>query len=308
MLARPNNQTKRFSNFLKISLILVTLGFFSYKFVLPVFETYTLSGSLLGTATLSAPTATPHPSFEDLSLRIQSLLLENKVEGSVVLIELGGNDPQSWSWQAEKQFIAASTYKLPLLMREAEILALGETKTSDQLCFQGRDYEPGYFGDYAPGKCYSRAELARRAGKFSDNTAAHILVRYAGGDTELNRYTKEHGAVGSKFYDPNTTTCNDLAKLWQSEYQGNAGGKTAQDYLYPYLTNTYFEAGIPAGLPSGVKVIHKIGILGSTIIDAALVLKGPSGDYILSICTKGTGGWGILAKISQVVWEFEKLR
>ena len=253
----------------------------------------------------------PHPSFDGLQHKVQRLLDDAGASGGVSLIELGSRGPQSWSYQGDQQFAAASTYKLPLLMQEAQNVASGRWHGTDLLCYQDGDWEDGYYSDYQEGFCLSRSQLGHRVGKASDNTAAHIMIRYDGGSSSLNSYARAHGTQHSAFYDPNTTTAGDLARLWANEATGRAGGRQAQQYLYPMLTRTAYEQGIPAGVPSKTTVVHKIGILGGVVNDAALVLGGPGGAYVLAICTDGPGsdaGWTLLADVSRAVWQFEATR
>ncbi|MBO0683940.1 MAG: serine hydrolase [Candidatus Dormibacteraeota bacterium] len=250
----------------------------------------------------------PHPSFAGLGAEVDQLLQEAGGAGGITLIELGGRDPRSWSLNGDQTFVAASTYKQPLLMMDAELVAGGRAGPDDSLCYEDDDWEDGYFGDYVDGACYSRSELERRVGEYSDNTAAHILVRYDGGPDALNAYASAHGATESDFYVANTTTSDDLARLWANEAAGQAGGTAAQKYLYPLLTDTDFEDGIPAGVPSGVTVVHKVGFLDSDLNDSALVTSGPAGAYALAICTDGPASWSLLASISQAVWTFEATR
>ena len=118
------------------------------------------------------------------------------------------------------------------------------------------------------------------------------------------------GAAASKFFLPNTTTTNDLANLWSAEARGDAGGAVAQKWLYPLLTNTYWESGIPAGTPRA-PVVHKVGYNGKSINDAALVVRGPKGAYVLTMCTYGPGsaaGWNVVSKMANRVWLFEAAR
>ena len=267
----------------------------------------------LSSAAPAAPGAagTPRPSFTGLQAAVAQLAGSAGATAGVTLTELGGPNPQTWSLNGDETFTAASTYKLPLLMEEAENVGAGRWHGTDSLCYQDSDWEDGYYGDYQNGVCMSRSQLEHRVGLNSDNTAAHILVRYGGGGSALNKYAQAHGAKQSAFYDPNTTTTNDLARLWADEAAGHAGGRAAQQYLYPMLTHTSYEDGIPAGVPSGTTVVHKIGILDSVVNDAALVPKGPHGAYVLTICTQGPGGdagWKLLADISHIVWQFEASR
>jgi beta-lactamase class A len=227
----------------------------------------------------------------------------------MALVELGGKDAVTWSYQGDVQVVAASTYKLPLLMAEAQGIADGTLNGSDQLCYLDEDYQDGYYQDYLSGACYTRDFLALRAGQQSDNTAAHILVRYLGGADALNAYARAHGAQSSSFFDANVTTANDLARLWVSEASGAAGGQAAQAWLYPLLMNTAYEAGIPAGL-SGATVVHKVGMIDDVVSDAALI-NGPHGLYVLIVCTAWIGGdhaWALIAQISAEVSQLEAAR
>jgi beta-lactamase class A len=260
------------------------------------------SPTAVPTATLTpAPTPTPR-SFDALESGVDGIFQSAGAEGGVSLIELGTG--QQWSSNGDESFVAASTYKLPLLMEDAQDIAAGAASASDELCYDPSDWEDGWFSDYEPGDCYTRGELDERVGEYSDNTAAHILVRYDGGGDALNAYARAHGATESEFWDPNVTTTGDLARLWQDEAAGHAGGTAAQRYLYPLLTDTAFEDGIPAGVPSGTTVVHKIGILDSAVNDAALVQNGPRGAYVLTVCTDG-GTWSTIADVSRAVSHFE---
>jgi beta-lactamase class A len=249
------------------------------------------------------------PSVAVLAADLTKIVRAAGAHASVSLIDLGGNRPQTWSLMGDVRWTAASTYKLPVLMDEAQGIANGRLHGSDRLCYQASDYEVGYFHDYYPGECFKRDVLAQRIGRYSDNTAAHILVRYLGGGSALNAYARSMGATESQFYDTNTTTSSDLSRLWQSEARGKAGGQAAQRWLYPILTKTYYEAGIPAGTPSA-PVIHKIGSIYTNLHDAALVANGPHGAYILVICSNGgaKGGWPLLARLAKRVWQFESAR
>jgi beta-lactamase class A len=273
--------------------------------------------SLLPPVTSANDAATPvpaparQPAFDDLRQSVARLLGSAGATGAVTLAELGGDSRQTWSLNGDQEFVAASTYKLPLLMEEAQKVTAGTWHGTDSLCYQDGDWEDGYYSDYDTSTCMSRSQLEHRVGLNSDNTAAHMLVRYAGGTAALNSYARAHGAQRSTFYVPNTTTTNDLARLLVDESESRAGGRSAQQYLYPMLTHTSYESGIPAGVPPGTVVVHKIGVLDGQVNDVALVPGGPHGPYVLAICTQGPGGdagWKLLADISRVTWQLESAR
>jgi len=229
---------------------------------------------------------------------------------SVTVVELGGLDRLTWSLDGGAVFTAASTYKLVALMMEAQNIASGSTDPNGLVCYQDSDYEAGWFDDYAAGECFTRNELASRAAQQSDNTAGHMLVRDVGGVDALNAWAASVGTTDSAFSDPNTTTAADLAVLWTAEAKGNLGGASAQAWLYPLLTGTTTEAGVPAGV-SGSTVVHKTGAIDAVENDAALVTAGPDGAYVLVVMTDGLGGaagWGLIGSISATVWQEEQSR
>jgi beta-lactamase class A len=220
---------------------------------------------------------------------IDSLIASSGGVAGVTLIELGGIDPISWSVNSTEVFTA---------------------DPNGVVCFEAADYESGWFDDYEVGTCFTRNELAVRAGVYSDNTAGHMLVRDVGGAEVLNAWAASIGATSSQFFDGNTTTAADLAALWDAEAQGSLGGAAAQAWLYPMLTGTRTESGVPAGV-GGATVVHKTGSLDLVENDAALVTSGPDGAYVLTVMTDGLGGaagWQLISGISATVWRFEAAR
>jgi beta-lactamase class A len=259
-----------------------------------------------------APAALPtHPSFGPLAQTVGRIVAASGGQVGVSLIELGGSLPTNWSAGGSAQMDAASTYKLPALMDEAQLFAANRMNPAGDVCFTDSDWEDGWFTDYSAGDCFSRAELVNRAGIYSDNTAGHMLVRDLGGAGALNTYAASLGALDSNFFDVNTTTSDDLARLLAAEATGKAGGAAAQAWLYPNLSNSRYEAGIPAGVPAGTTIVHKTGELGPEVNDAAIVSGGKNGLYVLAVMTDGPGGdaaWSVIAQISAAVWAYEAAR
>ncbi|TMC75641.1 MAG: hypothetical protein E6J08_14965, partial [Chloroflexi bacterium] len=109
-----------------------------------------------------------------LTAAVEPLVQEAGGAVGIALIELGGATPLVWSYNGSEVFTAASTYKLAALMMEAQNIAAGQTNPDGLVCYEADDYEAGWFDDYADGKCFTRSELAQRAGHYSDNTAGHM--------------------------------------------------------------------------------------------------------------------------------------
>jgi beta-lactamase class A len=272
------------------------------------------------TATVATPSSEPTvvavattPAARDaatLAAAVAALVASGGASVGVSVTELGGTLPLSWSSNGGTVFTAASTYKLAALMIEAQRIAAGTTDPNGLVYFEEADYEAGVFDDYSVGVGYARAELAYRAAHYSDNTAGHMLVRDIGGGVALNAWASALGATGSSFFDGNTTTASDLTALWVAEADGKLGGTAAQAWLYPLLTTTVYESGIPAGT-ANLTVVHKTGALDLTENDTALVLGAPSGAYVVTVLTDGlaeAGGTALIASIAAVIEKFEMAR
>lgn len=252
-------------------------------------------------------TALAPSGLDQLRADLSSLAAASGGTVGISLQELSGPRRTSLSIGGNQVFYAASAYKLPLLMAEAQLIVTGQAGAADTLCYDPSDQEDGWFTDYNPGSCFSRQELAQRVGLDSDNTAAHILVRYLGGPDALNAYARSFGMTGSAFWIPNTTTPDDLAAAWTNEALGRLGGTAALQWLTPMLTHTISEQGIPAGVPGGVTVAHKVGTYNGSENDSAYVSNGAI-TYVLSVAVDGIdegAGWNTIAQISARIWRYE---
>jgi beta-lactamase class A len=256
---------------------------------------------------LARPSPPPPSPDPNLSAKLNAIIAASDARVAVTVVDLGARPVTRVDIDGSDTFVAASTYKLPLLMANAENIANGVYRPSDRLCYKASEGEDGWFDDYDSGDCFTRQTLALRSGHYSDNTASHMLLDNLGGGGVLNAYALKHGATHSAFFVPNQTCSADLAALLVREATGAAGGQAAKDWLYPLLTQTAFEAGIPAGVPAGVTVVHKVGAVDGTVNDAALVI-GPKRSYVLVVMTDLLGGdaaYSLIAQISSAVWAAE---
>jgi len=187
--------------------------------------------------------------FDQLRSDLETMAARSGARVGISLQELSGPRRNNLSVGGGATFTAASAYKVPLLMAQAQQIASGQARGADVLCFDPGDAEDGWFDDYGLGSCFTRDELSLRAGRYSDNTAARILVRYLGGADALNAYAKSIGMTASVLWVPNTTTPDDLTAAWVNAALNRLGGAAARQWLFPLLTHTANERGIPAGVP-----------------------------------------------------------
>ena len=265
------------------------------------------------------PSAAPSPpvstvlaasAFDQLRTDLEAIAARSGARVGISLQELSGPRRNNLSLGGGATFTAASAYKVPLLMAEAQQIASGQARGADVLCFNPGDAEDGWFDDYDLGSCFTRDELSLRAGRYSDNTAARILVRYLGGADALNAYAKSIGMTASMLWVPNTTTPDDLRAAWVNAALGRLGGATSRQWLFPLLTHTVNEHGIPAGLPASATVVHKVGTLDGMENDSGYIVNGRS-SYVLSVAVDGIDenlGWSLIAQISTRIGQYESGR
>jgi beta-lactamase class A len=254
-----------------------------------------------------APKPTPKTLDGNLTAKLNGIISNSTARVAVTVVDLGAKPATRVDIGGTDDFEAGSTYKLPVLMANAENIASGAYKASDKICFKDDEGEDGWFDDYSSGSCFTRQTLAMRAGRYSDNTAGHMLVDNLGGGDALNVYAKRRGASQSTFFVPNQTCSSDLATLLVTEASGRAGGQAAQSWLYPLLTKTAFEQGIPAGVPPSVTIVHKVGAVDGVVADAGIVMA-PKGAYVIVVMTDLLGGdaaYSLIAQISSAVWSAE---
>src|SRR5439155_1682776 len=79
-----------------------------------------------------------------LTAAIEQLVQQSGASAGVSLVEIGGAIPFEWSFNGDAVFTAASTYKLAVLMMEAQKIASGKLALSRAGRHQGRGRQPGW--------------------------------------------------------------------------------------------------------------------------------------------------------------------
>lgn len=207
---------------------------------------------------------------------------------------------------------AASTMKIPVLIELGRRVESGELHWTDTLPVRNRFHsivDGSEFrldpADDSDSTLYAREghgvailELARLMIARSSNLATNLLIERLD-PTRVNATAHDLGADSiavlrgvedDKAYAlgrNNTTTARDLARLLDALARGRAAGPATTAVLLELLLAQEFNAGIPAGLPPGVRVAHKTGEITGITHDAAIVYPPARGPYVLVILTRG---------------------
>lgn len=216
-------------------------------------------------------------------------------------------------------FPAASLMKLPVILtlyQEAQLrqarLPAGQgsagqadfLETKYKLAQGDKRSGAGILQGKPAGTVYTYRQLAEFMGQYSDNTANNVLVKVLGA-AKIQQTIDDLGMKRTSFKDY-TTTPEDIGLFFRKLYQGNLVNQVNRDEILKFLTKTGFEDRIPAGVPEGVRVAHKIGTEIGVFSDAGIVFsEKPFVLVIMSKNAREAEALEILPQITQKVWEFE---
>ena len=191
----------------------------------------------------------------------------------VSMIELDGKKRRA-SYNGDKQFVTASTYKLFVAYSLMKQIDAGK-----------RDWD-------------SNAACFNKMISYSDNACAESFLNSLG----LNTVTKDIQAVGLKnstFMKSGGpfTTANDLTLLLGMIATGQNFSNVNQQRLIAAMKANVYRKGVPAG--ANGTVADKVGFLNGLLHDAAIVY-GPNGTYVLAIMTDGSS-WAAIADLTKQI-------
>jgi beta-lactamase class A len=105
----------------------------------------------------------------------------------------------------------------------------------------------------------------------------------------------------------NTTTAYDLMLLLKLIAENKFINKRASEKIAEILSSQRFNEGIPAGLPSTVRVAHKTGDITKHNHDAGIVYLPDRKPYVIVVLTKGIAqhrrSSKLIADISRAVYQ-----
>lgn len=205
----------------------------------------------------------------------------------VVIQEIGGRNRRA-EWQADKQFVTASTYKMFLAYAVLSKIEDGEIQAEQRTDM-----------DWTVDACLNEMIVN------STNPCAISLQNLVGWE-ETDRMV--HGAGFTDTHLNNNgggekyTTVRDEATFLQKLDAGVLLSEQGSKRLLDLLKRQIWRGGIPAGVPAGTVVANKVGFYNGWVHDVAIVY-GLKSTYVLAIMSKGGSDPGF-ADLSQRVYNF----
>lgn len=214
-----------------------------------------------------------------LQTELEELLADRKGRWGAVVHEPGSGETVAVG--SDQQFVAASIAKLPALLTLYRSAARGELNLDEKITIESQDvadYGTGELHKYPVGSSVTLRECAWYLVNQSDNTAWAMLNRRLGPEN-IRAELDEIGATGTNYEELNYLTTPDdvmlmLKKISDPEYTN----EQLSGEMLDAMTDTAFEDRIPAGLPAGTRVAHKIGSFEGSYGDGGVVFyKDESG-------------------------------
>lgn len=229
------------------------------------------------------PFAPHEKSAEDLLLIVDKHLEGKNGNWSVKVTEIEGSF--SAQIESEKQMPAASLIKLPVVASLYRQIEDGSLSLTDEYEIEKEDVRGGAGSlQYQPvGTKVSLGDLAFYCLNQSDNTAFTMARRILGDDL-IQKEISDLGMESTVLVNF-VTSAKDIDLFFQKLYRGQIT-KTHQDDFIKGLTKTAFETRIPAGIPEGVSVAHKVGTEAMVTADAGIVFV-PQKPFVLTILSEG---------------------
>ena len=206
-------------------------------------------------------------------------------------------------------YVAASVNKIPILAALYYYAEKGDIDLDEVITLQSadiQDYGTGSLRYERPGATYSIKTLAKLMIKQSDNTAAYILANHIIGYEKLQAIVNEWGLTQTDM-TVNKTSNKDMASLFRKIYENKITNKANTEEMLSFFKDTDFETRLPALLPKGVTVYHKIGSEVRNVHDVGIVTFGKVAYYIGVFTNEVTDepeAEKTIANISKLVYEY----
>jgi beta-lactamase class A len=207
---------------------------------------------------------------------------------------------------ADTSFVAASLYKLAVLLRVESLVDSGAISYEDTITIADSDVTVDGSNEY-PGTVLTVDQALEEMITYSDNGAALALVRLYGAHA-TNATLAAAGITGFHVAESDdqdhAVTARALGTFFDLLATHRLISAAASERMLARLERQTINDRLPRDLPPGVAVAHKTGDLVGLIHDAGLI-GTPSGPRIAVVLTSGgteADAQDLIARIGSLVY------
>jgi beta-lactamase class A len=250
------------------------------------------------------------PKLAAAQTQVEKRIADSHADVAIALRTLDGKS--SYFFHADDPFHAASTMKVPVMIELFHQVREGKLSLSDSLTIHNQfhsivdgspftldpadDSETDLYK--AEGQTRTISQLCDLMITVSSNLATNLIIEKLGVQNiratvhslDADGMQVLRGVEDNLAYKKglnNTTTARGLQVLLTAIAEGKAVDADSSRQMIEILERQHFNEGIPAGLPSGIKVAHKTGEITRIHHDAAIVFAAR--PFVLVILVGGIG-------------------
>lgn len=206
-------------------------------------------------------------------------------------------------------FVPASLVKIPTLAAVLDVVSRSEDQTLETILSitpSDIDTRSGSLDESAAGQSMTIGELATRFVHDSDNTSGNVLKHLI----SIDDLMEARAGMGIPPLDTEgaVITPKIYSNVFRALYQSTFLSRPLSQYMLTLLENTPYTNGLRAGVPSEVRMSHKVGAFQSlgSYHDCGIVYY-PGQHYFICVMTSGMDSYDeankLISRISQVVYE-----
>ena len=240
--------------------------------------------------------------LDTLEKRIRKLVGTNNIN-KFGMVYYDVNSKKTITINKDKQFVAASTVKIPINMLVYDMIRDKKININEKIKYDKDDFEEGAGILQGEDLCEPVAikRLSYLSIIYSDNIAVNMLLRRVGSE---NRYKYIEKIVGHPIvHDGNNITPMDSSKILERLYL-NPDNNKYYVTMIKTMKKTVYHDRIDKYIPKEI-VAHKIGDLAPYVDDTAIVCK--DNPYILVVFTKGISNADeLIGQVSKMIYDTQK--
>lgn len=256
-----------------------------------------------GKETVPTIASTPTPSYTEVVDKVDQMTKSLRGRYGFYVRRLDSG--LSYGLKQGEVFPSASLMKLPVILALYEDAEAGKVDLGAKYTLKQADKVAGAgtLAGQANGSTWTYRKLVELMGHYSDNTAFGV-VRRLEGDERVNKTIKEVGMNKTSLANFETSP-EDIGKLFNWLYKGGVSLADRNEIL-GFITKTVYEDRIPAGVPQGTKVAHKVGTDLGVYADGGIVFaKRPFILVIMTEDARDDEAKQTVPLIAKAVWDFE---
>lgn len=284
---------------------------------LPILIFFTLAGSVI----LQAQTKTD----QQLEVSIQELVKSFQGEIGIYIRNLETETVVEIN--SDTIFPTASIVKIPILLGIFDKIEKGKLHYHEPLTYRD-SIKYGGSGIMQFFKDSTQTDLSTLIAlmlSYSDNTTSLWNQSLAGGGIQINQVMDQLGykitRVNSRTegrerswekYGWGQTTPKEMADILVRLNAGELISPAASELMYRLLSNTFYIDYAISGVPPGINVASKQGMVNASRSEVFLV-NSPQGDYVCAVFTKNNvdqswdfdnQAWILTRKLSNLIWNY----